>query len=138
MMNRMKTLWNVVTALAMLSTTGALAAHHENIQPVAKPGQVIVTYRGDCPSEAIDEAIDRIKETIAYERKTSPILYTSSPGVWTDGKIGAVDLHESEAAMQRAFAWQSADKKWSSMYADIASICGLKVEDFEVNSLVAR
>ncbi len=137
-MNRMKTLWNVVTALVMLSTTGALAAHHENIQPVAKPGQVIVTYRGDCPSEAIDEAIDRIKETIAYERKNSPILYTSSPGVWTDGKIGAVDLHESEAAMQKAFAWQAADKKWSSMYADIASICGLKVEDFEVNSLVAR
>tara|TARA_B100001013_G_C24497558_1_gene397804 strand:+ start:201 stop:569 length:369 start_codon:yes stop_codon:yes gene_type:complete len=122
----------------MLSTTSALAAHHENIQPVAKPGQVIVTYRGNCPSEAVDEAIARIKETIAYERNNSPILYTSSPGVWTDGKIGAVDLHESEAAMQKAFAWQAADKKWSSMYADIASICGLNVEDFEVNSLVAR
>ena len=134
----MKTLWNVLTVLAMLSTTSALAAHHENIQPVAKPGQVIVTYRGNCPSEAIDEAIARIKETIAYERNNSPILYTSSPGVWTDGKIGAVDLHESEAAMQKAFAWQAADKKWSSMYADIASICGLNVEDFEVNSLVAR
>ena len=137
-MNRMKTLWNVLTVLAMLSTTSALAAHHENIQPVAKPGQVIVTYRGTCPSEAIDEAIARIQETIAYERNNSPILYTSSPGVWTDGKIGAVDLHESEAAMQKAFAWQAADKKWSSMYADIASICGLNVEDFEVNSLVAR
>ncbi len=137
-MNRMKTLWNVLTVLAMLSTTSALAAHHENIQPVAKPGQVIVTYRGNCPSEAVDEAIARIKETIAYERNNSPILYTSSPGVWTDGKIGAVDLHESEAAMQKAFAWQAADKKWSSMYADIASICGLNVEDFEVNSLVAR
>tara|TARA_B100000953_G_scaffold294886_1_gene285251 strand:+ start:648 stop:1052 length:405 start_codon:yes stop_codon:yes gene_type:complete len=134
----MKTLWNVLTVLAMLSTTSALAAHHENIQPVAKPGQVIVTYRGNCPSEAVDEAIARIKETIAYERNNSPILYTSSPGVWTDGKIGAVDLHESEAAMQKAFAWQAADKKWSSMYADIASICGLNVEDFEVNSLVAR
>ena len=137
-MNRMKTLWNALTVLAMLSTTSALAAHHENIQPVAKPGQVIVTYRGNCPSEAVDEAIARIKETIAYERNNSPILYTSSPGVWTDGKIGAVDLHESEAAMQKAFAWQAADKKWSSMYADIASICGLNVEDFEVNSLVAR
>ena len=137
-MNRMKTLCHVLTVLAMLSTTSALAAHHENIQPVAKPGQVIVTYRGNCPSEAIDEAIVRIQETIAYERNNSPILYTSSPGVWTDGKIGAVDLHESEAAMQKAFAWQAADKKWSSMYADIASICGLNVEDFEVNSLVAR
>ena len=137
-MNRMKTLWNVLTVLATLSTTSALAAHHENIQPVAKPGQVIVTYRGNCPSEAVDEAIARIKETIAYERNNSPILYTSSPGVWTDGKIGAVDLHESEAAMQKAFAWQAADEKWSSMYADIASICGLKVEDFEVSSLVAR
>lgn len=137
-MNRSRGLWSVLATLAMAITSSAVAAHHENIKPVAKPGQVIVTYRGDCPSEAVDEAIVLINEAIAYERKNSPILYTSSPGVWTDGKIGAVDLHESEAAMGKAFAWQAADKKWSAMYAGIASRCGLAVEDFEVASLVAR
>ncbi len=137
-MNRSNRLWSVLATLAMAITSGAVAAHHENIKPVAKPGQVIVTYRGDCPSEAVDEAIALINEAIAYERKSSPILYTSSPGVWTDGKIGAVDLHESEAAMEKAFAWQAADEKWSAMYAGIALRCGLVVEDFEVASLVAR
>ena len=137
-MDRMKTLWGIAAATTVLALVPVFAAHHENIEPVAKPGQVIVTYRGDCPSDAIDDAIALIKEAIAYERKNSPILYTSSPGVWTDGKIGAVDLHESKAAMEKAFAWQAADEKWSAMYAGIASRCGLAVEDFEVVSLVAR
>ena len=137
-MNRSTRLWSVLATLVMVTTSNAVAAHHENIKPVAKPGQVIVTYRGDCPSEAVDDAIALIKEAIAYERKNSPILYTSSPGVWADGKIGAVDLHESEAAMGKAFAWQAEDEKWSAMYAGIASRCGVAVEDFEVVSLVAR
>ncbi len=137
-MNRSKRLWSVLATLAMAITSSAVAAHHENIKPVAKPGPVMGTYRGDCPSEAVDEAIALINEAIAYERKNSPILYTSSPGIWTDGKIGAVDLHESEAAMEKAFAWQATDEKWSAMYAGIASRCGRAVEDFEVASLVAR
>ncbi|MCS5568071.1 MAG: hypothetical protein NZ743_08575 [Pseudomonadales bacterium] len=137
-MRRAKSLGCLLTVFATILSGSTLAAHHEDLQPVAKPGEVIVTYRGKCPSEAIDEAIALIKKTIAYERKNSPILYSSSPGVWSDGSIGAVDLHESEEAMEKAFAWQLTDEKWSTMYAEIASRCGLTVEDFEVNSLVAR
>ena len=137
-MRRAKSLGCLLTVFVTILSGSTLAAHHEDLQPVAKPGEVIVTYRGECPSEAIDEAIALIKKTIAYERKNSPILYSSSPGVWSDGRIGAVDLHESEEAMEKAFAWQVADAKWSSMYEEIASRCGLTVEDFEVSSLVAR
>ena len=137
-MNRLKSLGCLLATFTTILSGTTMAAHHDDLQPVATPGQVIVTYRGECPSEAIDEAITLIKETIAYERKNSPILYSSSPGVWSDGRIGAVDLHESEEAMEKAFAWQLTDEKWSTMYAEIASRCGLTVEDFEVNSLVAR
>ena len=137
-MNRIKSLGCLLATFATILSGTTMAAHHDDLQPVATPGQVIVTYRGECPSEAIDEAITLIKETIAYERKNSPILYSSSPGVWSDGRIGAVDLHESVEAMEKAFAWQMADEKWSTMYAAIASHCGLTVEDFEVSSLVAR
>ena len=137
-MRRAKCLGCLLTVFVTILSGSTLAAHHEDLQPVAKPGEVIVTYRGECPSEAIDEAIALIKKTIAYERKNSPILYSSSPGVWSDGRIGAVDLHESEEAMEKAFAWQVADAKWSSMYEEIASRCGITIEDFEVDSLVAR
>ena len=137
-MRRAKSLGCLLTVFSTILSGSTLAAHHEDLQPVAKPGEVIVTYRGECPSEAIDEAIALIKKTIAYERKNSPILYSSSPGVWSDGRIGAVDLHESEEAMEKAFAWQLTDEKWSTMYAEIASRCGLTVENFEVDSLVVK
>ena len=31
------------------------------------------------------------QELITYEKKNSPISYSSSPGAWSDGTIGAVD-----------------------------------------------
>ena len=49
-----------------------------------------------------------IKKIIAYERANSPITYSSSPGVWSDGTIGAVDLHDSIEAMEKAFDWLDA------------------------------
>ena len=82
----------------------AFAGHHEGIQPPAKTGQVVVTYRGNCPSAAVDSTLEKIQKNIAYERANSPVLYASSPGVWADGKIGAVDIHKSQQAMEDAFA----------------------------------
>jgi hypothetical protein len=129
-------------SLSVVLSTSIFSMHHESsessLMPVAKPGQVIVTYRGSCPEENIDKAINIVKQTIAYERKNSPVSYSSSPGVWSDGTIGAVDLHDSVEAMNKAFAWQSADKKWSSLYDQVAAACGITVEDFEVLNLIAR
>jgi hypothetical protein len=129
-------------SLSVVLSTSIFSMHHESsessLMPVAKPGQVIVTYRGSCPEENIDKAINIVKQTIAYKRKNSPVSYSSSPGVWSDGTIGAVDLHDSVEAMNKAFAWQSADKKWSSLYDQVAAACGITVEDFEVLNLIAR
>ena len=129
-------------SLSVVLSTSIFSMHHESsessLMPVAKPGQVIVTYRGFCPEKSIEKAINIVKQTIAYERKNSPVSYSSSPGVWSDGTIGAVDLHDSVEAMNKAFAWQSADKKWSSLYDQVAAACGITVEDFEVLNLIAR
>ena len=37
-----------------------LAGHHEGIQPPAETGQVVVTYRGNCPSEAVDSTLKKM------------------------------------------------------------------------------
>lgn len=131
----------LISSLIIFLSFGAFSAHHESnemLMPVAKPGQVIVIYRGACPSGKTDESIAMVKEIIAYERKNSPVSYSSSPGVWSDGNVGAVDLHDSLEAMEEAFDWQSNDKKWSSLYDEVASTCGITVEDFDVYSLIAR
>ena len=127
---------SLMTTLSVASIT-ATAGHHESLKPPAKPGQVVVTYRGDCPAQAVEGAISQVKEIIAYERKNSPVLYVSSPGVWTDGKVGAVDVHASKEAMEQAFAWQASDETWSSSYDAIAASCGITVADFEVSILEA-
>ena len=133
---------SILITISIIISLNVFSAHHESnesgLMPVAKPGQVIVTYRGQCEEKNIDKAISMVKKIITYEKKNSPISYSSSPGAWSDGTIGAVDLHDSLEAMENAFAWQAADQKWSSMYEDVAKACGITIEDFEVLNLVAR
>jgi len=133
---------SILISVSIVLSLNVFSAHHESSQsglmPVAKPGQVIVTYRGQCSEKNVDKAISMVKKIIAYEIKNSPISYSSSPGAWSDGTIGAVDLHDSLEAMEKAFAWQISDQKWSSMYEDVAEACGITIEDFEVLNLVAR
>ena len=57
---------------------------------------------------------------------------------WKEDGHGAVDLHDSMEAMEKAFTWQAADEKWSSMYDQVAKACGISIQDFEVLNLVAR
>ena len=121
----------------VLINSGVNAQATEKLEPVAKKGQVIVIYRSPCPSGKIKAAMKKIEEIISYERKNSPVSYSSSPGNWEDGQVGAVDLHASHNAMDMAFAWQESDKKWSKMYDDVAKICGTTIEDFHVHMLTA-
>ena len=133
---------SILITISIIISLNVFSAHHESnesgLVPVAKPGQVIVTYRGQCAEKNINKAISMVKKIIAYEIKNSPISYSSSPGAWSDGTIGAVDLHDSLEAMEKAFAWQAAAQNWSSMYEDVAKACGITIEDFEVLNLVAR
>lgn len=133
---------NIATRLLIILSTMSCATvqagHHEDIQPPAEPGQVIVVYQGACPAESVDAAIEQVKKVIAYESLNSPISYKSSPGVWADGRVGAVDIHRSMAAMEQAFAWQSSDNSWSAGYDAVAASCGITVEDFTVAIFEAR
>ena len=79
-----------------------------------------------------------IENIIAYEKKNSPIKYSSAPGTWADESIGAVDLHTSEKDMNKAFDWQANDKKWSKMFDDIAAACGITVNDFVIDTMKAK
>ena len=131
----------ILGTFLLMSSISIFAMHHasnEVLMPVAKPGQVIVTYKGECPSGKVDESIEMVKKIIAYERANSPVSYSSSPGVWSDGTIGAVDLHDSIEAMEKAFDWQANDKTWSDLYNQVAQKCGTTVEEFAVVNLIAR
>ena len=65
-----------LSTILLLTSLYALSGHHatnEGLMPVAKPGQIIVTYKGECPADKTDESIAIVKQTIAYERKNSPV-----------------------------------------------------------------
>ena len=112
--------------------------HEKGLHPVAKSGQMIVTYKGDCSKGNSKNAMSLIENIIAYEKKNSPIKYSSAPGTWADESIGAVDLHASEKDMNKAFDWQASDKKWSKMFDDIAAACGITVNDFVIDTMKAK
>ena len=115
--------------VSLISPT--LASDH--VEQAEGKGKVIVVYSGQCPSDVKEEAIIKIKELIAYEAENSPIPFPSSPGIWSNGSLGAVDLHNSIESMKKVFRWQETNPKWSKLYSSITSMCG--IEDFDINTL---
>ena len=127
---------SILFILSIVVSLTSITFASDHIEQAAGKGKVIVVYSGQCPSDIQEEAIIKVKELIAYEAKNSPIPFPSSPGVWDNGKLGAVDLHNSIAAMNKVFKWQETDTKWSKMYSSITSICG--IEDFDVDILEVK
>ena len=107
----------------------------ESLEPVASAPQVIVVYRNQCPDNQENE-IEMVKGLIEYEKASSPIVYSSVPGIWDDGTIGAIDLHQSLEMMEQAFEWQQKDESWASQYEAIVSACG--GNEFEPGYMVAQ
>jgi hypothetical protein len=52
--------------------------------------------------------------------------------------MGAVDLHLSEASMEKAIAWQESDAKWKDLQAKSIEACSINVEDIKATLLVAQ
>ena len=129
------------TLALFISLAGPQAGWAEQksaVAPPAQAGEIMVIYRGLCPAEAQASALENIKKVIAYERIHSPVAYSSSPGIWADGHVRAVDLHRSQEALEEAFRWQSEDEIWSAGYDAVAESCGLRVEDFDMYILTAH
>ena len=121
----------LVTGLLAAST--ALAGHHkasEEMKPVATAGQVVVVYEVPCVNP--DQGVEGLKELIGYEAGKSPIAYTSVATKLDDALVGAVDVHQSLAAMQQAFAWQEADETWLAIQAKALKACEAQLDQISM------
>ena len=121
----------LVTVLLAAST--ALAGHHkasEEMKPVATAGQVVVVYEVPCVNP--DQGVAGLKELIGYEAGKSPIAYTSVATKLDDALVGAVDVHQSLAAMQQAFAWQEADETWLAIQAKALKACEAQLDQISM------
>ena len=130
-------------AAALLMSSGlAMAGHHEmgegDIALAAKSGQAVVVYKVACAEGQDDAAISIVESLIAYERGHSPIAYSSSLGRWTDGTLGAIDIHGSPASMEAAFAWQANDETWTALNNQMLETCGIGADDIQVSIMVAE
>ena len=126
----------ILFILSIFVSLTSITFASDHIEQAAGKGKLIVVYSGQCPNDIQEQAIIKVKELIEYEAKNSPIPFPSSPGVWDNGKIGAVDLHNSIVSMNKVFKWQETDPKWSEMYSSITSMCG--IEDFDINILEVK
>ena len=127
----------LLTGLMVSNIT--FAEHHKENQmlaPVASEGQVIVMYEVPCSN--MEAGLATLKTLIAYEAEASPIAYSSSPVIISSGVMGAVDLHLSEASMEKAIAWQESDAKWKDLQAKSIEACSINVEDIKATVLVAQ
>ena len=137
-MNKISILYIMLFTSGSIFSMGHLDHEKKGLHPVAASGQVVVTYKADCKKGNPEKAMKLIDEIISYEKKNSPIKYSSAPGTWSDKSVGAVDLHASQKAMDDAFEWQAGNKKWSNMFDQIASACGITTDDFVIDVMKAK
>ena len=117
----------------LLAASTALAGHHEAseaMKPIASSGQVVVVYEVPCVNP--DQGVARLKELIGYEAGKSPIAYTSVATKLGDALIGAVDVHQSLAAMEQAFTWQEADATWLAIQAKALKACKAQLDQISM------
>ena len=116
-----------------------IAVHHQQIEtiaPVAFADQVIIVY--EVPCKDVPTGLAALKELIAYEAASSPIAYSSSPGLIGEDAIGAVDLHLSALSMEKAVAWQESNKQWKAMQDKSLRACDVNVDDIKVTVITAQ
>ena len=100
--------------------------------PVAKPGKIIVVYKNKCAKFAQQDALRSLDALIQHERANAPVTYSSSPLVFEDGDMGAIDTHVSIAKYKEAVAWQNSDAVWQGYFTEILTSCGITADDISV------
>ena len=85
---------SILISVSIVLSLNVFSAHHESsesgLMPVAKPGQVVVTYRGECPAEKIDKAINIVKKIGETKRCDIFVILTE----WEEFKL--IDVEESK------------------------------------------
>ena len=117
----------------------SFAEHHkepQTLSPAASEGQVIVVYEVPCSN--MEAGLATLKALIAYEAESSPIAYSSSPVMFREGVMGAVDLHRSASSMEKAIAWQEGDAQWKALQATSLETCNVSIDDLTATMMVAQ
>ena len=117
----------------------SFAEHHkepQTLSPVASEGQVIVVYEVPCSN--MEAGLATLKTLIAYEAESSPIAYSSSPVMFREGVMGAVDLHLSASSMEKAIAWQEGDAQWKALQATSLETCNVSIDELTATMMVAQ
>lgn len=129
----------LVGAMALLVSTVAVGGHHEEGEApmaAATAGQIIVAYEVPCADPVAGAA--RLKALIAYEASASPVAYSSVATTIGNAKVGAVDVHSSMQAMDKAFAWQEQDDTWLAMQALSLTVCETDLDSIEMSVHIAQ
>ena len=92
---------------------------------------MIVAYRVPCVAPAAGVAV--LKELIAYESSVAAVNYSSVATVLDDETVGAIDVHASTEAMQKAFAWQEQDEQWLAIQMRALGTCEAGISDIETS-----
>tara|TARA_B110000858_G_scaffold50965_1_gene59008 strand:+ start:297 stop:557 length:261 start_codon:yes stop_codon:yes gene_type:complete len=86
----------------------------------------------------MEAGLATLKALIAYEAQSSPIAYSSSPVMFREGVMGAVDLHRSASSMEKAIAWQEGDAQWKALQATSLETCNVSTDDLTATMMVAQ
>ena len=104
----------------------------EERAPIAQPGKIVVVYKFKCAGFARQQdAMRALNAMIQHEREAAPVTYASSPLVFEDGDIGAVDQHRSIGSYNEAVKWQGANAVWQAHLNDILNSCEISSDDIQ-------
>ena len=104
----------------------------EESAPTTQAGKIIVIYKIKCAGFARQQDATRALEAmIKHEQEAATVTYESSPLVFEDGHIGALDRHGSIESYNDALKWQSTDSVWQAHLNTVLNSCGISSKDIQ-------
>lgn len=111
----------------------------EERAPIATPGRIIVVYKFKCAGFARQQdAMRALAAMIQHEREEAPVTYASSPLIFEDGDMGAVDQHKSIGSYNEAVKWQNENAVWQTYFKDILNSCDISPDDIQTTVAQAQ
>ena len=103
----------------------------EERSSTTQAGKIIVIYKFKCAGFARQQdALRALDAMIKHEQEAAAVTYTSSPLVFEDGQIGAVDRHESVESYNDAVKWK-VRMPCGAHLNKILKSCGISSKDIQ-------